>query len=161
MAASIKANPNPVLISVWSLGLNAVISWDTGGSAFGRVYRSIDGGAEEFFDGTSEPPATARNLRSGMKKQYIELGTTYDFRLKSTTMLFPVLATVRIKGEEKLGTTAGLAKILEERIPASQYIYGVRVTPGIDSVSIQFRTRQAAPCFIENTNDNTHAIVAL
>ncbi len=166
MAASITANPNPVLISVWSFTQKktTTITWDTDSAAFGRVYRSIDGAKEEFFDGTPESPppvSPAMNKRNGSKFQDIELGKTYDFRLKRVDPQNTVLASVRIRGEENLGMTSGLLKIVKGRIPASQHIFGLKVFPGIDSVRIRFRTHQATPGFLEIKNEDTQATVAV
>jgi hypothetical protein len=159
MAAYIQSSVNPVLISAWSLiqKKTVQISWSTDSPFLGYVYLSIDGGPEKIFDGS---PSGKVSNSTPPPSIDIEFGKTYDFRLKRNSMLNPVLATLRLKGEEKLGTTAGLAKVIKEMVPRSQHIFGLHVYPGIDSVRIKFRTRQATGAAVEITNDVTQKVVA-
>jgi hypothetical protein len=160
MAANIQSSANPVLISAWSVTQKKTveITWSTDSPFLGYVYRSIDGGPEEIFDG--RPMGKISNSTTPIPTQVIELGKTYDFRLKRNSMLNPVLATLRLKGEEKLGTTKGLATVIKELAPRSQHIFGVRVEPGVDSVRFKFRTRQATGAAVQIANDATQKVVA-
>jgi hypothetical protein len=163
MATFIHSSVNPVLISIWSPTQKKTvqITWDTGSTVLGIVHLSKDGLDQGIFDGG--PSGRRSNTTTpGVPEIEIELGKTYDFQLKAATMLAPVLATLRLKGEEKLGTTVVLAtKFLQEMLPASQHIFGLHVFPGIDSVRIKFRTRQASTGFVEIKNENRPHPVAV
>jgi hypothetical protein len=151
MAATISANKNPVLFPSPHLGTlpqQTKISWDTGSATIrGRVFLSLNGGPEEVFDGNAR--------RSGSKDRAVHFGQTIEFRLRQDNTARTLLATLTVT----TGKTAGLPAVvidLNNNLPSgSQGIFNLTVAPGVDTVTITFRTRQPTEPFIEIVREDS------
>jgi hypothetical protein len=151
MAATISANPNPVLFPSPHLGTlprNTRITWDTGANNIrGRVFLSLNGGPEEVFDGNAR--------RGGSKDRAVQFGQTLEFRLRQDNPASTLLATVTVTTEKTAGLPAVVIDVNNLAGGYSQGIYNLTVTPSVDAVTITFRTRQPTEPFIEIINEDT------
>ena len=145
MAATISANPNPVLFPSPQLGTlprNTRITWDTGSNTIrGRVFLSLNGGPEEVFDGNAR--------RSGSKDKALQFGQTMEFRLRQDNPDRTLLTTVTVTTAKTAGLPAVVIEAVNNLPSGSQGIFNLTVAPGIDAVTITFRTRQPTEPFIE------------
>jgi hypothetical protein len=145
MATTISANPNPVLFPSPHLGTlprNTRITWDTGSNIIrGRVFLSLNGGSEEVFDGNAR--------RSGSKDKAVQFGQTMEFRLRQDNTAGTLLATVTVTTAKTAGLPAVVIDAANNLPSGSQGIFNLTVAPGIDAVTITFRTRQPIEPFIE------------
>ena len=157
MAATITANPNPVLFT-WprlvvagTSTMSTTITWDTDRDVRGRVFVSRNGGPETQLPWDPQ--------RSGMETADIELGETADFRLKRADNNV-VLATVTVTTTETPGLPLVVPDVLRNW-GSAQGIYNLTVEPGVDSVAMTFRTRQPTNPFVEIINAETGEIADL
>lgn len=150
MAATISANPNPVLFPSPHLGTSSGstrISWDTGASTInGKVVVSVNGGSETLFDTRRK---VTNKLYSG-----VHFGETLEFRLKQDPG-DNLLASVTVTTEKTAGLPAVVTEVNSLAGGYSQGIYNLTVAPGVDAVIITFRTRQPTNPFIEIINQDT------
>jgi hypothetical protein len=150
MAAIITAFPEKVLFPsphLGSLPRNTKISWDTGANSIrARVFLSLNGGPEEIFDGNAR--------RSGSKERAVQFGQILEFRLRQDDPAGTLLGTVKVTTEKTAGLPAIVLEV-NDLVGYSQAIYNLTVKPGVDAVTITFRTRQPTDPFIEITNEDT------
>jgi len=150
MAATISANPNPVLFPSPDLGPSSGstrITWDTGASNInGKVTLSVNGASETLFD-------TRRKVTNKLYSP-VQFGKTLVFRLRQVpgdSLLASVTVTT--------GKTAGLPTVVIETNDLaggySQGIFNLTVSPGVDAVTITFRTRQPTNPFVKIINQDT------
>jgi hypothetical protein len=157
MAADIRAQPNPVHVSAWSISQQAptTVSWDTGDPAVeGTVWITDDAGTRKFVDRTGKPAVGA----TGSAPALIGLGQQVLFALKRTDDPTLNLDTVLVVGREELGLPAGAISDLRNRLPLAQGITNLRIFPAIESVRITFRTRQPTVPVIDIKDAVTHAL---
>ena len=157
MAATIKADPNPVVFPwprVLSAGMNKMdttITWDAGANTRGRVFVSVNGGSETLFDGDPQ-----RGNQQGSKVASIELGQTLEFRLRQVNAANTLMASVMVTTQETPMIPLG---VVDPRLsPRAQAIYGLTVRPGVDSVAMSFRTRQPINPFIKILNPDGETV---
>jgi len=91
---TITATPNPVPAGNGT-GLTT-ITWNTGSDSVGEVFMSENGGDERLF---------ARGSQGSSEVPWIGYGSTYDFRLYSTTEPRTLLASVRVVGSTEISGT--------------------------------------------------------
>jgi hypothetical protein len=162
MAATIKANPNPVnfpwprVLGVGVSKMDTTITWDTDRDGLqGEVFVTRDGGVtEEKIAG-----GQGGGNRRGSVLAPIALGETLEFRLRradNKNLLTSVTVTTQeVPGPQLLG---GIDLSVW---PPSQGIYRLWVSPGVDSVTISFRTRQSTNPFVEIFNTDTGKLAGL
>src|SRR5215210_6781906 len=152
MAPTITANPNPVaFVGYYFTGAtkNTTITWDAGGNTKGRVFVSVNGGPETLFDGNPQG-----GNGQGAKVATVQLGQTLEFRLRQANAANTLLASVKVTTERE---TLGLPDAAIEALKRTdlQHIYDLKVSPGIDAVTITFRTRQPTNPLVMITNTQT------
>jgi hypothetical protein len=138
MAPTITATPNPVtFLGDYFMGAkkNTTITWNAGGNTKGRVFLSVNGGSETLFDGNPQD-----GNGQGAKVAAVQLGQTLDFRLRQANAANTLLATVKVTTVET--SVLPDAVVVSFNQPRFQGIYDLKVSPGIDSVTIDFKTRQ-------------------
>lgn len=153
--ATITATPQVVLFPSPHLGAwpqSTKIDWDAGVNLRGRVFRSVNGGPEEIFEGTA--------ARTGSKVSPVLYGQTLEFRLRKSTD-DSLLASVTVTTDKTTGLPRAVLDVNKDVIAKGQAIFNLKVSPGIDSVKITFRTRQPCSPFIEIVNDVNHKTVVL
>jgi hypothetical protein len=159
MAASITANPNPV--GLWSAADKGTttITWSIGvgspGARPARVYRSVDGGAEQQFDGF--PNGAIGNT---IDDTTIQLGHSYTYVVRdagNNAALASVTVTTVDILQQQIDAMAEAA-ILVGDPASSQAIINVSVVPGVETVRITFQTTQPTiPEITCETTDGTPA----
>jgi hypothetical protein len=151
MAPTITASPNPVTFSLYFTGANknTTITWDAGGNTKGRVFVSVNGGPETLFDGNPQG-----GNGQGAKVASVQFGQTLEFRLRQSNAANTLLASVKVTTEKELLTLPGAAIEALKRTDL-QHIYDLEVSPGIDNVTITFRTRQPTNPQVYITNTQT------
>ena len=159
MPVFISASPNPVPISMWSMSQQGTttVSWDVGAGAFvtGSVFVSVDSGPSVPVKDAAGDPVTGV---TGSTKQRVEFGKKYLFQLKKSTDLAVILASVTVETRELLGVPSSFLDDVRKRGPLLQGITNVRVFPGIESVRIMFRTRQATVPVIDIKRSDNQAL---
>jgi hypothetical protein len=111
------------------------------------VFLSLNGGSEEIFDGNAR--------RQGSKDRAVQLGQTLEFRLRQDNPARTLLATVTVTTEKCAGLPAVVIDVNNLAGGYSQGIYNLTVAPGVDAVTITFRTRQPTNPFIKIINQDT------
>src|SRR5262245_33563559 len=147
--ASITATPQKVLFPSPHLGAwpqTTTITWDAGLNLRGRVFVSINGGAEQIFEGTA--------ARTGAKVSPVEYGQTFEFRLRKSTD-DSLLASATATTDKTAGLPLAVVEFNKDVVAQGQAIFNLNVSPGIDSVKITFRTRQPCSPFIQVINQAT------
>jgi hypothetical protein len=139
----ISASPNPVEFGLLAgpIGPRTTrITWNADPNTRGRVCVSVDGGTEGPFDGD------AQNGRASGTKEYtgIQLGHTYEFRLKQTNTAQTLLASVKVTTKKKAALPGAVVDTVQKAVQGVQDIHNLTVAPAVDSVTFTFRTRQ--PC---------------
>ncbi len=135
MAPTITATPNPVTFSLgYVVGAkrNTTITWDAGGNTKGRVFLSTNGGSETLFDGNPQG-----GNEQGTEVATVQLGQTLEFRLRQANAANTLLASVKVTTVELLKLPIAVIDSLKQ--PWSQGIYDLKVSPGIDAVTITLR----------------------
>ncbi len=87
--ATITASPNPVPVGQGAG--TTTITWNTGDGSAGQVYLSKEGGPEAIFASGTPGSAAA---------PWIDVGTTYEFRLYAGTEHTKMLAKTQVKGQK-------------------------------------------------------------
>ena len=162
MAATITADPNPVnfpwprVLGVGTSKMDTTITWDTDRDGLqGEVFVSRDGGITEQKIAGGQ----GQGNRKGSVVASIALGEILSFRLRradNNTLLDEVaVATQEVPGPQLLG---GIDLSVW---PRYQGIFSLWVSPGVDSVTISFRTRQATNPFVEIFNQDTGKLAGL
>ncbi len=150
MAATITANPNPVnfaLGTIIGLERNTTITWDTDSLAQGVVFVSRDGGQSE----TQIAGGPQQGNRRGTIDWGIKLGETLLFRLKRADNN-NLLASVMVTTTESAGLPLAVPEAIRDR-QNPQGIFALRVIPGVDDVTITYRTRRPTFPFISIRNE--------
>lgn len=110
-SASLTATPNPVAARQGTG--TTKITWRTGDNTPGEIYVSDNGGPEKFFasgaDGTSEAA-------------WISNASTYVFRLYSSGETRKLLATLEVKGNNKVVRNLDLAPLIDKAISARSQV---------------------------------------
>lgn len=149
MAATISANPNPVLFPSPHLGPSSGstrVTWDTGASNInGRMVVSVNGGSEQLFDARRK----GSKLYGG-----VQFGQILEFRLRQVPG-DTLLASITVTTEKTAGLPTVTTEFKDVVGAYSQGIYNLTVAPGVDAVTITFRTRQPTKPFIEIINQDT------
>lgn len=138
MVSYISATPNPVVFSypdvVLHHQLDVSVGWDTGAPTVkGRVLRSINGAAEA--------PLAGAPRASGTVVEKISLDQVLTFILRRAT-----------GGQELARTTVttkkdALATYMTD--PDLNFIFSLKVNPGVDSIGIAFQTKQPVVPYVE------------
>jgi hypothetical protein len=151
MPPSINAYPAQVLFPSPHLGWltqSTTITWNTGANnILGRVGVSRNGADEMTFEGTPS--------RSGSKPSSVQLGDVLEFRLRRNDTAKTLLATVKVTTGKTTGLPGVVLEVNEMAGGFSQGIHNLTVAPGVDAVTITFRTRQPTNPFIEIINQDT------
>ena len=162
MAATIKANPNPVnfpwprVLGVGVSKMDTTITWDTDRDGLqGEVFVTRNGGVTEQKIAGGQGGGNRR----GSVLASIALDETLEFRLRRADNK-TLLTSVTVTTQEVPGL-ALLGGIDLSVWPRSQGIFGLIVSPGVDSVTMTFRTRQSTNPFVEIFNQDTGQIAGL
>jgi hypothetical protein len=152
----IKADPNPVIVTIWSVSQRGptTISWDTGSAISGTIWVTDDAKAEKLLDNKNKLAVGPR----GTAATFVFLGKKRIFELRRTDNDKIVLATVVVEGREELGLPGGMRIDLGQRFPLMQGITNLRVLPDIDWVRILFRTRQPTNPIIDIRDAKTQEL---
>lgn len=140
----ITAQPNPVRIKRSAGTGTTTITWDTGGPA-GRVWLSVNGGAETEFD----PPAGNAPVRRGSAVLPVTLGATYALSLRNgvgAQLASVVVRTMPAVGETNADLPGAFADAsrIAGNLGLVQQIRAVRVAPGATFADFSFSTTQPA-----------------
>ena len=158
MAATITADPNPVnfaLATLIGLERNTTITWDTDSLAQGVVSVSRDGGqTEDTIAGGPQQGNRRGTIEAGVK-----LGETLLFRLRRADN-DNLLASVTVTTTESAGLPLAVPDALRER-QNPQGIFALRVVPGVDDVTITYRTRRPTFPFIMVRNEVSGEVALL
>lgn len=166
--ATIKATPNPVVFpgfeTVIPIKMSTTITWNSF-PQLGQVYlvrggqtTRIDDGGNPQFGGFSDRPAQPIEVKDS------QLGETFDVRLTkpndpNTLLSQTPLSLIKVTTEKEVGFPQAL---LDGRlIPKVQGIYRLTVDPGVNTVTIAFRTRLPTTPFVAVHYEDTGEIAGL
>lgn len=134
----LPTNPVPVFMPSVSQSAATTIEWDTQSSSIvARVFMAVNGGPFARFDAADPAPATRR----GSKALTVKLEDQYllELRREGTGQ---VIANLVVVTREAVALQ-DMIDFVKPKIPSRQAINGLRVEPGVESVHVRFRTRQA------------------
>lgn len=160
MAATITATPNPVYLPPGQASGTTHIKWDTDSDNRGRVFLSIDGGAEQLFDGG------AQGKRQGQKDHpSIALGKTHVFRLRQANAAGTLLASVTVLAVKSAiiapADTFKEAVLTIGNLYGAQMIHSVTIRPGLHDVGFSFDTTLSTVPIVEIYRDASESPAAL
>jgi hypothetical protein len=150
MAANISASPKLVVFTypdvVFHRQLDVSISWNTGDpKVTGRVFRSLNGGAETPLAGAARVSGTAA--------EKISLDQVLTFVLR------------KAKGGQELSrttvTTQKNALAAHMTDPDLGFIFSLKLDVGADSLGVAFQTKQPAVPWVEIRRQDTGELVDL
>jgi hypothetical protein len=135
------------------------IIWD-GDGVRARVNRVLANGQEEWFDGgvAADPQTGDFN---GQRNTDIKLGEVLEFRLRQANAAGTLLASVTVTTNESPILPLAADPRLSSQAARGQGIYRLSISPGVDSVTMSFRTRQPTNPFVEIFNKETGEIAGL
>jgi hypothetical protein len=146
----ITASENPVLIPRPLSSKAITITWATGDSTLGRVFE-VRGTAEVLFD----DGGSAGGARSGSKQRTFTVGETVLFRLRRAAASSTILATLTVTAQRAVSIldVIGASPVGVNILGSFQFIYDLRVLPGLDYVDFSFRTSQPTVPLVNLTLD--------